>query len=55
MTRRTSTGFSFDIIPYKEHIKQLFDILERKGIQFFYGLADDIDTDYNINTFIKKI
>jgi hypothetical protein len=39
MTRRTGIGFSFDIIPYKEHIKQLFDILERKGIQFIYGLV----------------
>jgi hypothetical protein len=39
MTRRTGTGFLFDIMPYKEHIKQLFNILERKGIQFFYGLV----------------
>lgn len=38
MTKRTSTGFSFNIKPYKEHVKQLFDILERKGIQFIYGL-----------------
>jgi len=39
ITKRPSTGFSFDINPYKEHIKQLFDILERKGIQFTYGLV----------------
>jgi hypothetical protein len=39
MTRRTGTGFSFNIKPYKEHAKQLFDILERKGIQFIYGLV----------------
>ena len=39
MTRRTGTGFLFNIKPYKEHVKQLFDILERKGIQFIYGLV----------------
>lgn len=39
MTKRTGTGFSFNIKPYKEHVKQLFDILERKGIQFIYGLV----------------
>jgi hypothetical protein len=25
------------------------------SVEFFYGVTNDIDTDYNINTFIKKI
>jgi hypothetical protein len=49
MTRRTGTGFSFNIMPYKEHIKQLFDILERKGIQFIYGLVYLEGTSVMIN------
>lgn len=49
MTRRTGIGFSFDIIPYKEHIKQLFDVLERKGIQFIYGLVYLEGTSVMIN------
>jgi len=35
--------------------KPLYEELVPGSVQFFYGLADDIDTDYNINTFIKKI
>ena len=35
--------------------KPLYHELLPGSIQFFYGLANDIDTDYNINTFIKKI
>ena len=49
MTRRTGTGFSFNIKPYKEHAKQLFDILERKGIQFIYGLVYLEGTSVMIN------
>jgi hypothetical protein len=49
MTRRTGTGFLFNIKPYKEHIKQLFDILERKGIQFIYGLVYLEGTSVMIN------
>ncbi len=29
---------SFDIKPYKDHIKQLFDVFQRRGIQLFNGL-----------------
>ncbi len=35
--------------------KPLYEDLRPGSIQFFYGLTNDIDTDYNINTFIKKI
>lgn len=28
---------SFDIKPYKDHIKQLFDVFQRRGIQLFEG------------------
>lgn len=35
--------------------KPLYDELHPGSIQFLYGLTNDIDTDYNINTFIKKI
>ena len=37
ITRRASTGLSFDIMPYKDHIKQLFDLFERKGIKLYQG------------------
>jgi hypothetical protein len=37
ITRRTPTGLSFAIKPYKDHIKQLFDISERRGIELFQG------------------
>ena len=37
ITRRSPTGLSFDIMPYKDHIKQLFDVFQRRGIQFFEG------------------
>jgi hypothetical protein len=37
ITRRTSTGLSFDIKPYKDNIKQLFDVFERRGIQLHQG------------------
>ena len=39
ITRRSPTGLSFDIKSYKDHIKQLFDIFERRGIQLFQGLV----------------
>jgi hypothetical protein len=35
--------------------KPLYKDLYPGSIQFLYGLTNDIDTDYNINTFIKKI
>ena len=35
--------------------KPLYHELLPGSIQFFYGLSNDIDTDYNNNTFIKKI
>jgi len=35
--------------------KPLYKDLYPGSIQFFYGLNTDIDTDYNSNTFIKKI
>jgi hypothetical protein len=35
--------------------KPLYKDLYPGSIQFFYGLINDIDTDYNNNTFIKKI
>ena len=38
ITRRSPTGLSFDIKPYKDHIKQLFDVFQRRGIQLFQGL-----------------
>ena len=34
---RTPSGLSFDIKPYKDHIKQLFDVFQRRGIQLFEG------------------
>lgn len=37
ITKRTPSGLSFDIMPYKDHIKQLFDVFQRRGIQFFEG------------------
>lgn len=37
ITRRSPTGLSFDIMSYKDHIKQLFDIFQRRGIQLFRG------------------
>lgn len=37
ISRRSPTGLSFDIKSYKDHIKQLFDIFERRGIQLFQG------------------
>ena len=36
ITKRTPR-LSFDIMPYKDHIKQLFDISERRGIELFQG------------------
>ena len=35
--------------------KPLYEDLRSGSIQFFYGLTNDIDTDYNVNTFIKKL
>jgi hypothetical protein len=35
--------------------KPLYKDLHPGSIQFFYGLINDIHTDYNNNTFIKKI
>ena len=37
ITKRSPTGLSFDIMPYKDHIKQLFDVFQRRGIQLFEG------------------
>ena len=37
ITKRTPSGLSFDIMPYKDHIKQLFDVFQRRGIQLFEG------------------
>ena len=37
ITRTTSSGFSFNIIPYKDHIKQLLSIFDRRGIQLENG------------------
>jgi hypothetical protein len=37
ITKRTPSGLSFDIMPYKDHIKQLFDVFQRRGIQLFRG------------------
>lgn len=34
---KTRTGLSFDIKPYKDNIKQLFDVFERRGIQLHQG------------------
>lgn len=35
--------------------KPYYDELPPGSVEFFYGLTNNIDTDYNINTFIKKI
>ena len=37
ITRRTPNGLSFDIKPYRDHIKQLFDVFQRRGIQLHDG------------------
>jgi hypothetical protein len=37
ITRRTPSGLSFDIMSYKDYIKQLFDVFQRRGVQFFEG------------------
>jgi hypothetical protein len=37
ITKRTPAGLSFAIKPYKDHIKQLFDVFQRRGIQFYQG------------------
>ena len=39
VVKRDSSGLSFDIKQYKDHFKQLFDILKRRGIQLYNALA----------------
>lgn len=39
ITKRSSDGITFNILTYKDHIKQLFDISQKKGIEIFNSLV----------------
>ena len=54
ITRRSSTGLSFDIKPYRDHIKQLFDVFQRRGIQLHDGYIYSNGSIYKLNVIDLK-